>query len=198
MADKLKELVRKFGLTEEAIGEVIGKISEEISSKYNEKQAMLATTEYMDWVERATLDGTVLCNDPYSKDRYDQETKDQVNKLFVLFDVVNEYAFTNYIEGCSTDVNYIFNYLLKYNGIVYCLSANFSQGSFAAIGRATNDYDSSNVIKYEDVMARKTTDKAKEINAKLEGLYILADELNDLGLPYDSLGNMVRQRTGEK
>lgn len=116
----------------------------------------------------------------------------------MLFDVVSEYAFNNYIEGCSKDVNYIFNYLLKYNGIVYCLNANFGQGSFATIGRATNDYNSSNVIKYEDVMTGKTTDKAKEINAKLEGLYILVDQLNDLGLPYDSLGNMVRQRTGEK
>lgn len=119
-----------------------------------QKQEMSSNVDYINWLNRFTLDKEGFSSDTwlYNPEELTDEDNKNVDKLFILYEIVNEYAFLNNIKSLPCDFgNY---YLVRLDDFGFELGILIGQGTIFYCKRVSIENES-NFIDYKKIVNNK-------------------------------------------
>ena len=154
------------------------------------RKEMISNYDYINWFENYIKLHNGINSDDVVLDDID---KDNVSKLGILFDVVDKYAYHNYIEFNSTEFGGFHN--LKYNGVIYKIGYQGGQG---VVYYASENKYARNGIDFNDIKNNKISNKTNQIKKEFEKLRKEVIKLRDLEVSYNYINNYINRMNDEE
>lgn len=167
-------------------------VVEKIIQRENTKKEMLLNDSYIKWLEKFTKEYPNFDDNSwiYCPEEISEEDYNEVRKLGLFFDIVNDYATKNYIYSESCDFGKY--YALKYNDVILELYVVAGQGVVFGCDRLLETEESlASIIEYEDLKANKENDRTKFIKGVIDDLSIKLSELIRLGVPIETIESCI-------
>ena len=152
---------------------------------------------YMEWIERFTQKQSLFYSDDASDvDEFeDNVTKTDIiniSKLERLYDVVNNYANSNYIYPKSLSHGKF--YYIQYNDKIYEIGIISSNNKVISC-ELKKDIDITECIEIHDIISpsKHVTQRKETIEKEIKKLSDLVDELVENGIPYGAIRSEVNK-----
>lgn len=141
--------------------------------KKADKESIISNDNYISWLENFTLNGGFSDNNwLYCPEKISEEDRGNVEKLCLLYEIIDEYAKTNFIYP-NVDT-YSNSYFIMNNDIVYEIGYMFGQeiSFFCRRDKAglLNEKQKNNCIKFGDIKSGKKRPNVLIIERELSAL----------------------------
>ena len=153
-----------------------------------QKTEMKVNNDYINWLERFTTIYNSFSDDSwiYNPTEILQNDHENVNKLHLLYHIIEEYAEKNYIYPNKCDFgNY---YSIKYNDVQYNIGIMCGQGTCFFCNRTTNQKE---YINFKDIQTNTPNPRVKFINYSLKTLESTLDKMISSNIPIPAIEKVM-------
>ncbi len=154
------------------------------------KKEILSNYDYMNWLKSYVNKNINFDTDDIKKDDISEEDKENINKLGLLFDIVDKYAYDNYLEFYSTDFGEFYN--IKYNSEVYKIGYHGGQGIIYYVSKNFMPEDPEDSINFEDIKNNRVSSRTTQIKKEFEKLRKELIKLKELDVSKRYIYNYIQ------
>lgn len=157
-----------------------------VENRMKGKEEILSNLDYMNWLQDFTaqhysFSDVSLLDFPLE---ITDEDKKQIEKLELLYEIIDEYARENYIFPNEGEFDYYFHF--KYKNIGYIIGVTVGQGVSCFCKREEIN-PKILYIDFNDIVNGLKDDKAKMITAKLDDITVSIINLYRQGIPAEAI-----------